>query len=175
MESYYNLVARAVSEWAHRYQTHLQAEGQLQKLNELKRITQINLSQQSTLMNVSIDIDTLQSLSVYLVLKLNYAHLISDYQMIHDFVSRNVKLSARFIYLNLLKGGTDYLLEMALQTQRDLPGDIPEHTPRLFGQQAEDYSAHGEVKDNVLSMMSMSDAGPMFGQKQSHVPIEGQM
>ena len=83
------------------------------------RLTQLNLSQQSNIVNVNIDIDTLQSLSVYLVLKLNYAHLIADYQMIHDFVSRNVKLSARFIYLNLLKGGTDYLLEMALQNHRD--------------------------------------------------------
>lgn len=113
IESYYSLVAKAVSDWAQRYRAQLQSDGESEKMELLRRLVDKNLSPHGPNMNVSIDIDTLQTLCIYLVLQLDYAHFIADYQMIHDFVSENVKLSARFIYLNVLKGGTDYLLEMA--------------------------------------------------------------
>lgn len=58
------------------------------------------------------DIDNLQSLCIYIVYMMKYPYLIADYFLINDFVSKNVELSSRTIFLNVLKGGIDYLLDL---------------------------------------------------------------
>ena len=57
-----------------------------------------------------IDIDNLQGICIYIVFKMKYPHIISEFFLIRDFISRNVELSSRSIFLNVLKGGIDYLL-----------------------------------------------------------------
>mmetsp|Transcript_9427 Transcript_9427/g.14437 ORF Transcript_9427/g.14437 Transcript_9427/m.14437 type:complete len:92 (+) Transcript_9427:2207-2482(+) len=59
------------------------------------------------------DIDNLQGVCVYIVYKMKYSGIVSDYFLINDFISKNVELSSRSIFLNVLKGGVDYLLEQA--------------------------------------------------------------
>ena len=41
---------------------------------------------------------------------MGYANIVSEFFLIQDFVSDNVNLSSRSIFLNVLKGGIDYLL-----------------------------------------------------------------
>jgi hypothetical protein len=57
-----------------------------------------------------VDMDNLQSLCIYILYSMKYSYLIADYFMINDFVSKNVELSSRNIFLGVLKGGIDYLL-----------------------------------------------------------------
>ena len=57
------------------------------------------------------DIDNLQSVSIYIVNQMRYPLLISEYFLINDFVSKNVGISARSIFLNCIKSAVDYILE----------------------------------------------------------------
>lgn len=57
-----------------------------------------------------IDIDNLQGICIYIVYAMKYAHIISEFFLINDFISKNVQLSSRSIFLNVIKGGIDYLL-----------------------------------------------------------------
>jgi hypothetical protein len=43
---------------------------------------------------------------------MKYPYLIADYFLINDFVSKNVELSSRSLFLGVLKGGIDYLLNL---------------------------------------------------------------
>lgn len=38
-------------------------------------------------------------------------YIICDYFLINDFVSENIQLSSRSIFLGLIKGGLDYILD----------------------------------------------------------------
>jgi hypothetical protein len=42
---------------------------------------------------------------------MDYPYFISDYYMVKDMVSYNVQISSRFIYIDTLKAGVDYILE----------------------------------------------------------------
>jgi hypothetical protein len=57
------------------------------------------------------DIDNLQSVSIYIVSQMRYSLLISEYFLINDFVSKNVGISGRSIFLNCIKSAVDYILE----------------------------------------------------------------
>jgi len=41
---------------------------------------------------------------------MRYPNIVSEFFLIRDFVSKHVELSSRSIFLNVLKGGIDYLL-----------------------------------------------------------------
>ena len=57
------------------------------------------------------DIDNLQGLIVYLVYQMGYTGLVSDFFLISDFVSKSMQISSRSIFLNVLKGGLDFILK----------------------------------------------------------------
>jgi len=84
---------------------------------------------------------------------MNYEHFIADYQLIHDFVSANVKLSGRFIYLNALKGGADFLLEIAEQNPTAQDWERKNST-KVFGDCVEDASAHEVQRERLASSWS---------------------
>jgi hypothetical protein len=41
---------------------------------------------------------------------MRYPSVVTEYFLVRDFLSKNVELSSRSIFLNVLKGGIDYLL-----------------------------------------------------------------
>jgi len=57
-----------------------------------------------------IDIDNLQGICIYIVFAMRYPSVVTEYFLVRDFLSKNVELSSRSIFLNVLKGGIDYLL-----------------------------------------------------------------
>ena len=57
-----------------------------------------------------IDIDNLQGICIYIVFAMRYPNVVTEYFLVRDFLSKNVELSSRSIFLNVLKGGIDYLL-----------------------------------------------------------------
>ena len=50
---------------------------------------------------------------------MHYPNIISDYFLVSDFVSQSVQLSSRAIFLNVLKGGIDFLLDSIEKDQLD--------------------------------------------------------
>ena len=48
---------------------------------------------------------------------MGYPYVVCDYNLILDFTSSNILISSRCIYLNVLKGASEYLLEMANQNE----------------------------------------------------------
>lgn len=72
-----------------------------------------------------VDMDNLQSLCIYIVYSMKYSYLIADYFMINDFVSKNVELSSRNIFLGVLKGGIDYLLNSIQKKENEQEMGIP--------------------------------------------------
>ena len=68
-----------------------------------------------------IDIDNLQGICIYIVFKMKYPHIISEFFLIRDFISRNVELSSRSIFLNVLKGGIDFLLNNIEKEKQNEP------------------------------------------------------
>lgn len=66
------------------------------------------------------DIDNLQGICIYLVESMKYPYLGIDYKIVTDFVSKNVGLSSRSIFLNVLKGGIDYLLQKADENETEI-------------------------------------------------------
>jgi hypothetical protein len=72
-----------------------------------------------------VDMDNLQSLCIYIVYSMKYSYLIADYFMISDFVSKNVELSSRNIFLGVLKGGIDYLLNSIQKNEKIQEMGIP--------------------------------------------------
>lgn len=62
---------------------------------------------------IKVDIDSLQALTVQLVHATRHPQFIADYCMIKNLVSPKVRLSARFIYLETVKAGIDWLVEQA--------------------------------------------------------------
>ena len=57
------------------------------------------------------DSDNLLGICIYLVNQLKNKYIICDYFLINDFVSENIQLSSRSIFLGLIKGGVDYILD----------------------------------------------------------------
>ena len=57
-----------------------------------------------------IDIDNLQGICIYIVFSMKQPLIVTEFFLVRDFLSKNVKLSSRSIFLNVLKGGIDYLL-----------------------------------------------------------------
>ena len=72
-----------------------------------------------------VDMDNLQSLCIYIVYSMKYSYLLADYFMISDFVSKNVELSSRNIFLGVLKGGIDYLLNSIQKNEKIQEMGIP--------------------------------------------------
>lgn len=79
--------------------------------HSLERLSQRARSAIGSKKDRVMDIDTLQSLCIYLVRSMGYAHLISDNFLICDFLSYSVKLSSRCIFLNVIKGAIDCILD----------------------------------------------------------------
>ena len=67
-----------------------------------------------------IDIDNLTSISIYILQEMGYPYVVCDYNLILDFTSSNILISSRCIYLNVLKGASEYLLEIAKQNEEIL-------------------------------------------------------
>ena len=66
-----------------------------------------------------IDIDNLQGICIYLVFAMKYPYIISEFFIIQEFVSKHVSLSSRSIFLNVMKGGVDYLLN-CIEREKEL-------------------------------------------------------
>ena len=62
---------------------------------------------------------------------MKYSGIVSDYFLINDFVSKNVEISSRSIFLNVLKGGVDYLLDQYETMKDELE---KEHSPNYLGE-----------------------------------------
>jgi hypothetical protein len=74
------------------------------------------------------DIDNLQGLIVYLIFQMKNPGIIADYFLISEFVSRNVQISSRSIFLNVLKGGVDYILKQIEMGNDPTPKATPNHS-----------------------------------------------
>ena len=77
------------------------------------------------------DIDNLQSVSIFIVNQMRYPLLISEYFLINDFVSKNVGISARSIFLNCIKSAVDFILEQIQNSNplkdRKIQSSLVEH------------------------------------------------
>ena len=64
------------------------------------------------------DIDSLQSLCIYLVHQMKYPELAADYYLVSDFLSYSMTLSSRCIFLNVIKGAVDCVIQNFTEEQK---------------------------------------------------------
>lgn len=65
-----------------------------------------------------LDIDNLQGIVIYLVLQMRKTSLITECFLIDEFSSSTARNSRRFSFLNYVKAGIDFLLELNLETKQ---------------------------------------------------------
>jgi len=101
------------------------------------------------------DIDNLQGVCIHIVYKMKYSGIIADYFLINDFVSKHVELSSRSIFLNVIKGSVDYLLDQYEQ-MKESPDQ--EQSIKLFHREETKQNDNSVVeydpKDNILTNTS---------------------
>ena len=103
------LTRRVFTDWLSSMATSMVED--MSKLILIERtIDEIFTDMQANEGRIKVDIDSLQALTVQLVHATRNPQFIADYCMIKYLVSPKVRLSARFIYLETIKGGIDWLI-----------------------------------------------------------------